>query len=457
MKKFFAVMLALLMTFAVGCSANVEESKSGAASTEVIQYDESAAIATIGDDAVTFGEYKEMFEMYAEYYSMMGYDFSVEETLYDFQDFVVDVLVQEKVIAYQAKEAGFGELSEEDKAEVEASAKLDYDEIVNPLKEQADAAAAEDSSVNGDEKYQELLANETEYLMGERLNEEELKNWLVNYYTESLVMTNFQESILSEVTVSDEEIQEWYDTRLAEDTAAYEENPGDYKDAKENQEFYGDIPVTYAPAGYKRMLHIFITPETDVPTEYSDNELAMDDLKAEYGELAFTVNVEGGEGKARLEEIEKEYNELKKANEKLWAEYYAGALATANEAYAKLQEGAEFETVLQEYSEDQDSRLISNKHVSEYDWSNEVKKAFATLEMGKYSAVIQDDDGCHILYYLSDEPEGQVDLETIKESIREILLVDAQDAEWAELIDMWFNDGSVQLNEELIRSLAYMG
>lgn len=457
MKKIFAITIASLMILGVvGCSANAGESETGAV-TQVVEYDESDAIATIGDDSVTFGEYKELFEMYAEYYSMMGYDFSVEETLHDFQDFVVDILVQEKVVAYQAKQAGFDELSEEDLAEVEKSATLDYNEIVNPLKVEADAAAAADSSVNGDEKYQEILANETEYLMGERLNEEELMNWLVDYYTDSVIMANFQESVFAEVTVSDEDVQEWYDTRLAEDTAAYEEDPGAYKDAKENEEFYGDIPVTYVPAGYKRMLHILVTPETDVPTEYSDNELKMDELRAEYGELAFTVNVEGGEGKERLDEIEQEYNNLKGANEKLWEEYFADAVDTAKEAYAKLQEGVEFETVRNEYSSDVDIRLISNKHVSEYDWSNEVKSAFAKLEPGKYSEVVQDDEGCHILYYLSDEPEGAVSLDTIRESIREVLLVDACDAEWGELIEMWFNDGSVVLNEELIRSLTYIG
>jgi len=457
MKKIFAVLIAsLMMLGAVGCSVNAGESEAGAV-TQVVEYDENAAVATIGDDSITFGEYKELFEMYAEYYSMMGYDFTVEETLHDFQDFVVDILVQEKVVAYQAKQAGFDQLSEEDKAEVESSATLDYNEIVNQLKEEADAAAAEDSSVNGDEKYQELLANETEYLMGERLNEEELMNWLVDYYTNSIIMANFQESVFAEVTVSDEEVQEWYDTRLAEDTAAYEETPGNYKDAKENEEIYGDIPVTYAPAGYKRMLHILVTPETDVPAEYSDNQLKMDELRAEYGELAFAVNVEGDEGKDRLAEIEKEYDALKAANEKLWAEYFADAVATAKEAYAKLQEGIEFETVRNEYSLDLDTRLISNKHVSEYDWSNEVKSAFAKLEQGKYSEVIQDEEGCHILYYLSDEPEGAVALDSIKESIREVLLVDARDAEWGELIEMWFNDGSVVLNEELIRSLNYMG
>lgn len=44
------------------------------------------------------------------------------------------------------------------------------------------------------------------------------------------------------------------------------------------------------------MLHILITPEDAISDEYSEKFSEMEDLKSEYGELAFTVNVEGGEG-----------------------------------------------------------------------------------------------------------------------------------------------------------------
>ena len=84
------------------------------------------------------------------------------------------------------------------------------------------------------------------------------------------------------------------------------------------------------------------------------------------------------------------------------------AVTKANEAYAKLKAGESFETVMAEYNQDTEQtekgRLISNQYVSDYDWSNEVKAEFATLKIGEYSKVVQDDEGCHILYYLGDEP-----------------------------------------------------
>ena len=145
--------------------------------------------------------------------------------------------------------------------------------------------------------------------------------------------------------------------------------------------------------------------------------------------------------------------------EKLEKEYFAPALAKAKEAYGKLEAGEAFEKVMEEYTQDTEQtekgRLISNQYVADYDWSNEIKAEFATLKPGEYSAVVQDDEGCHILYYLGEEPAGAVELEAAKEAIREQLVLEAQEEEWMALIEAWKNDGSVVLDHDLIHSLSY--
>ena len=54
-----------------------------------------------------------------------------------------------------------------------------------------------------------------------------------------------------------------------------------------------------------------------------------------------------------------------------------------------------------------------------------------------------------------DEPAGNAQLDTVKESIRKQLLMEAQDEEWMALVDAWKNDGSVKLEHDLIHSLEY--
>ena len=459
MKKIFALMLTIIMVLSVaGCSAS--PAAEGPAETQVTVFDPEAPVATIGDEVITFGEYEELFNTYAEYYAMMGYDMENDaETVESLQDFIVDTMVEEKVIAYQARENGYGELSAEKLAEIEVTAAAELEDMVSMLREQAEAEAKEDSSVNAEERFAELLGDETEYYTGVRMSEEEMGQWIVDYYMESAVNDAFREAMLADVTVSDEAIQAWYDEAAAEDAEIYAQNPEYYKDDKESEEIYGDYPVVYAPEGYKRMLHILIMPEEPMADEYYDKEATIETLRAEYGELAFAVEVEGGEGADRMKEIQAEYRQLTADMEKLEKEYFAPALAKAKEAHAKLEAGESFEAVMAEYGQDMEQsekgRLISNQYVSDYDWSNEVKAEFATLKVGEYSAVVQDDDGCHILYYLADEPAGNAELDTVKEAIRQQLLYEAQDEEWLALIEAWKNDGSVVLEHDLIHSLEY--
>ena len=55
----------------------------------------------------------------------------------------------------------------------------------------------------------------------------------------------------------------------------------------------------------------------------------------------------------------------------------------------------------------------------------------------------------HILYYLSDEPAGEVGLDSVKD------MIDVQEDEWNQMLETWKNDESVSLNEELVRSVTY--
>ena len=207
------------------------------------------------------------------------------------------------------------------------------------------------------------------------------------------------------------------------------------------------------------MLHILITPEDAISDEYSEKFSEMENLKSEYGELAFTVNVEGGEGADRLSEIKTEYNKLKADADKIKDEYLAPSVEKAKEAYAKLQAGEEFSKVAKEYSPDTEGNenglLISVKHSGSYDWSKEVKDAFAKIKQGEYTEPVKDDEGVHILYYLSDEPAGEVGLDSVKDKIKEILMIDVQEDEWNQMLETWKNDESVSLNEKLVRSVTY--
>lgn len=456
MKKIFAAALALVLALSMaGCGT---APSSGEGDTEVI--DSGEAVATVGDREVTFEEYKELFDAYAQYYAMMGYDISTdEEATKELQDGVIDALVVNEIIAYQAAQAGYDKLSDEKLAELEEQVAEEMDSIVEEYRQQAESDAEEDSSVNVEERIAEYIADEAEAYTGERMTEEEYGQWILESITESAVGDALREAMLKDVAVSDASIQSWYDENLNSQQESYDANPENYKADKEAEELYGGDPVLYVPEGYSRVLHILITPEDAIPEEYDEKLSEMEELKSEYGELAFAVNVEGGEGAERLGEIKAEYNRLKAEADKIKDEYFAPAAAKAKEAYDKLQSGEEFSKVAEEYSPytegNENGLLISVKYSGSYDWSDEVKDAFARIKQGEYTEAVQDDEGVHILYYLSDEPAGEVGLESVRDKIDELLLVEVQEDEWNQVLETWKNDESVSLNEELVRSVAY--
>ena len=456
MKKIFAAALALVLALSIiGCSV---APSAGEGDTAVVDSDE--AVATIGDRKVTFGEYKQLFDAYAQYYAMMGYDISAdEEGTKQLQDGIIDALVVNEIIAYQAAQSGYDKLSDEKLAEIEEQAAADLNSIVEEYRKQAESDAEADSSIDVEERLAEYIADEAEAYTGERMTAEEYGKWILENSTESAIGESFKEAMLKDVTVSDEEIKSWYDENLKTQQETYDNNPENYKADKEAEELYGGDPVLYVPEGYSRVLHILITPEDAISDEYSEKFSEMEGLKSEYGELAFTVNVEGGEGADRLKEIKAEYGKLKAEADKLKDEHLAPSVEKAKEAYGKLQSGEEFSKVAEEYSPDiengENGLLISVKHTGSYDWSKEVKDAFAKIKQGEYTEPVKDDEGVHILYYLSDEPAGEAGLDSVKDRIKELLLSDVREEEWEQMLETWKNDESVHLNEELVRSVTY--
>lgn len=83
----------------------------------VFRTNKTAAVASIGDETVSYALYTAAFDSYLSYMEQMGYDpVSNEEELQKFRDWVLEYLVKDMVVLYRAKEEGF-KLSDEQIAE----------------------------------------------------------------------------------------------------------------------------------------------------------------------------------------------------------------------------------------------------------------------------------------------------------------------------------------------------
>lgn len=447
----------MLLAFA-GCSLKDEASGDKFADDEVV--------AKVGDEEITLGEFREIFDYYLGYYQSYGYDPTTsQDGLEAFQDDIMNTLLREKVVPYQAKKLLGDKLTDEQQAELDGMIEDELKSWDDYFREQAQSEYEADNSVDVEARVKELYEEEAAYAGTDY-------NGLLDMIRESVANTYYttllEDHVFAELAVTDEEAQEWYNGDLAADTESYAEDPGLYFDETAEFEVYGGTPITYAPGGYGRIMHILTAPDTDLGEEYTSKTIEMDVLLSEYGKLAMESaytkdSASPVDNSARLGEIMTRYYTLKDEADALWNEHYAESKSKIEEAYSKLEGGADFAAVMKEYTQDTDftqyevysekGKLISSEHENSY-WSEAVINAYKALTPGSYSPIFKDEEGYHIIYFVAEEPKGAISFENVKDDIVNMLLSDKQAMEWETLMAEWTADESVTVYKEKIREIG---
>ena len=468
MKKTITLIIGVLMACAVflgvaGCQLDSEQTNPGSSPKP----DKDAVVASVGNKYnITYEEYEDLFNSYVSFYQYYGGTVPTGGAeLTEFQDSTLDMMLEEKVLLYKAIEGGYDQLTADEQAELEEKAEKEVEDTLAYYRDLAEKEAAEDDTIDVDARIREMIEEEAPYYTGKDMSYDEYLEFIKTSMYEEFYVEKLYNETLSDLTATDDEIQDWYDEALEADKKAFEEDPGSYKDEQEEYELNGGSPAAYAPEGYSRILHIFITSEESLPDEYETKTKRMDEIKTEYGKLAFESALDGNDKSADLKKLMDEYNTLARESQELFDSTYAKAKTSIDEAYGKLQAGEPFADVMKDYTQDADytsndvfaqkGMLINPDVESEVDWSDEIKTEFKKLKTGTYSQVFMDDDGYHIIHYLGDEPSGAIELSTIKEEAKTALINQKKEAEWKELITQWLKDESIiKRNVELIRHLG---
>ena len=443
------VTVAIVAFAAVGCSLQEKD-------------ESDTVIAQVDETKITYGEFNELYQMYVSAYQSYGYDIESDPTTASYlKTSIINDLVQEQVLAYQAKKQGFTKLTEEQQAVLDeriATTKSDIDAFYRST---AEEEAAEDSSIDVETRIEELIKEEADYYYPElNLTASEYLEKMVEDTTKAYYVELLQNSVYEPLSVSDEEVQTWYDENVAALKEEYAEDSSLYATDMDEYRLNDGQPVVYQPSGYSNIMHILVAPEGELPEEYDTNKADMEVMLTEAGELALGVT-ESADSLVRIGELQAEYAKLKEANDKMEADYYADAKAQIEAAFAKLEAGEDFAAVMAEYT--QDKNFIGEDSYAEtgmliYEgaeaWSDSIVEQFKLLQPGQYSAVFQDDEGLHIIYYVGDVQEGPVALETVKEDIREFLLSDKQSTEWNASVKAWMDDSSVTIYEQRLADLG---
>ena len=451
-KALLAAMMALVLLLS-GCALIVKD--------EAV--DNATEIIRMGDQVITKKEVKDQISAQLDYNAMMysqfgyAYDRNDPAVIADAQNDVIEALKEDLALTAKEKELGI-ELTAEELEEVKTKAQEDYDRIVSSAKDYVEGADEmdEDAKTEAAKK----MAEEAGYTLESYIESE----------TKSKLDSKLRDYAIKDVTVTDEEIQAEYDSKVAADKETYAENAGSWATAANN-----NTTLYYTPAGVRRVKQILTkfkdedqTAIDDAKQKLSDANTARSAAQAKIDSANETLKLEGDTdelkeakeaAQADLDAAQKELDEADKAmNEASQAITDATDKAFANldeEVDAILAsldaEGADWQAIMDE--KNQDPGMTGNEKgyavatgMTNFD-SAFVEAAMALEKPGDHSGKVKGSSyGYYIIRYESDEAEGPVALDEVKEKISSNLLSTKQTEAYNAAKAQWVEEAGIKVD-----------
>lgn len=362
--------LALVLVFAAfaGCSAKLND----------------PVVGKVGNIDIRFQTYYRVYvnNMYMQ--SIYGtYDVSTDEAYRAFQDMVFDSIINSMLPIYVAKQAGVM-LTAEEEAEVQESLQQEIDSLYESYADDVDASITDEDEKRAEEE-KLLLAD----LKANGLTYDKYIKSIEDSLRDEAIANKYIESLLAEVTVTDDDVQAYYDEQLAYYQERYEEDPANYFDDYSSFLNGGSQPLV-VPEGYNYYKHILV-------------------LDAEEGE-------------------DKDVD------------------AIVAEIYAKIEAGEDFDALIEEYGEDPgmqnepyktEGYILSEANASDY-YEEFSAAALALENEGDITPeAVQSSKGKHIIKKCGPVEAKTVTLDEVKDTIREQVETERKNDLYQEYLAQW--------------------
>lgn len=316
----------------------------------------------------------------------------VEELRHD----VLDSLISENVAKIELENMGYYELTQEEhntlKTQIEST-------LNNLLSYKQSEMAAELGGDYTEKEYTEAVNKYTELVLDEMGID---RKYVEDYYKYIMAMQK-AESDLIDLSVTDEELDEYFDQRVSEDKETFSDLEAyEYVTVQ-----YGYQPF-YVPKGIRNVRHVLISFGDEAIAEIRTLRSNGDDEGAD--KLAET---------SREEIYDKAMDVLNQLND--------GTL-TFDEAISTYNE----DDGMASYPEGYQMSLESVRYVQEF-----TDAGMALEKVGDISGLVATDFGYHIMEYYSDVLSGPVDFETVKEELEQQLIDIKRSDGWIALEGEW--------------------
>lgn len=383
--RLLAVALAVMML--AGCSL-------------VTVNEEKIVVATVGDETITKADFNEGFNALLSQYGYTQDSEAIADQLKTLKENYIAQMVEDKVLERKIKELGLDQVTDEEKAAAEQEIQDWYDEQYAALVENF---KTDDTVEDPEAKAAETIEN---YLSQYGLTLDQMKENSVA----SISSDKLYDYVTKDVTVTEEEAKIEFANKVAAAKEKYDADLSAYV-----SDFENGATIYYTPKGCYYIKHILISL-TDEQKQDIKNLRADDDET-----VAAT------------------------ADEK--REEYLLTIREKAESVLKLvDEGGDFEALMEEYGEDPGMKNEAYKngyltYAGDTGFVTEFADACAALtEDGMTSGLVASDFGYHIIRRVSTVPSGEATFEDVKDSLMESMLTDKKSTTYDQQVEAWVKE-----------------
>lgn len=441
-KRLLLALMALILAICLtGCNLfGVNPQKRADREVARIEEDYAAVMAEYDGGEVTamdiMYEFSTSYSSMLQYYPYLGLEVT-EEDILQLRNDSLDSKIERLAHVAEAERRGIS-LTEDELAEIDST-------VEETMQSETELFMESVAGSNEEEREAETRIAMTSYGF--------LEPNVHAYATEMKLVEKVEEAARAEVAEpTQEEIEAYYQEKVAEDEELYQDSPGSY----EGDQTSADSVIAWNPEGYRTVKHILIIPEEDVLNPVLDKrdeitgfEEELESLQEDLDALEDDDPTETYEtDKAMMEsDIQSVQERIEQAKEEL------AALETAcldsvrdklEEIDTRLLQGEDFDTLIAEYGEDPGMQsepcATRGYYVSaeSTNWDTVFRDAAMLLEnVGDVSAPVIGSSGIHIIRYESDVTPGAVPLEEIADQLEEQALDQAQTEHYEAAVEEW--------------------
>ena len=445
MKKKALLAMLLTMTLLLSGCALIKKDAAVDAARVILSYDGKEYTKA---EVLSEVNYQLQYNAYLNSMYGMSYDTTDAANIAQAQENAVAAMTKDLVLRAKMKEMKLeDQLTEEDLASIKETAQKNYDSGVESTK-----SLVEDETLEGDaltEAAKEMMTKQGVTL---ETYEDSAK--------ENKLLEMLRADIIKDVTVTDEEIQADFDSKVESAKTTYGEDAAAYADAANSSTIY------YAPAGVRRVKQILIKFTDEDQTAITDAKSAVTTANSKVTAAQQVLDTEGitdeekTQAEADLKAAQEELDAANKKVEELTDKAYTDIDEAADDVLKQLADGADWDTLMAEKTQDpgmQGDRDTAKTGYAVAEGMTSFDSAFVTAAMGlKAIGDVSDktrgsSNGYYIIKYVADQAEGPIALDQVKETLQSSLLTTAQNNKYNETVEQWIKDANIKADMNALK------